>query len=76
VQKKLTITISEEVYDALQAKIGAGRISRFIDRLVRAHVVEAGLREGYAAVAADAEREREAEGWTENLLPDADDAPR
>jgi predicted CopG family antitoxin len=75
-QRKLTITVSDEVYRSLHAKIGAGKISRFIDRLARAHLLEEGLREGYAAMAADEEREREAEEWTENLTPDATDEAR
>ncbi len=75
-QRKLTITVSDEVYHSLHAKIGAGKISRFIDRLARAHLIEAGLREGYAAMAADEEREREAEDWTENLIADFADEAR
>ncbi len=75
-QRKLTITVSDEVYRALHSKIGAGRISRFIDRLARAHVVEESLRDSYAAMAADEAREREADEWTENLTPDAGDEAR
>lgn len=75
-RRKLTITVSDEVYRALYAKVGAGRISRFIDRLARSHIVDDGLRDSYAAMAADAEREREAEEWTENLTPDAADEAR
>ncbi len=70
-QKKLTISVSEEVYRGLYAKVGPGKISRFIDRLMRAHVVEDGLSESYALMAADAERERDAEEWTEHLTPGA-----
>lgn len=70
-QRKLTITVSDEVYRGLYAKIGAGRISRFLDRLARPYVVEGGLIESYAAMAADEERERDAEEWTENLTPEA-----
>lgn len=75
-QRKLTITVSEEVYLGLHAKIGAGRISRFLDRLARPYVVEGGLRDSYAAMAADEAREREAEEWTENLTPDLADETR
>lgn len=75
-QRKLTITISEEVYHGLYAKIGAGRISRFFDRLARAHLVNDGLRESYAAMATDEAREREAEEWAENLTPDGADEAR
>lgn len=75
-QRKLTITVSEEAYRGLYAKIGAGRISRFIDSLIRAHITEDGLREGYAAMAAEEAREREAEEWTENLTADLVDEAR
>lgn len=34
-----TITVPEEVYRGLHAKIGGGRISGFIDALARPHVV-------------------------------------
>jgi predicted CopG family antitoxin len=36
-QKKLTVTIDEEVYNGLRAVIGPGKISRFIEELVRPH---------------------------------------
>lgn len=72
-QRKLTITVSDEVYRSLYAKVGAGRISRFFDRLARTHLLNEGLRESYAAMAADEEREREADEWTENLTPDGFD---
>ncbi len=69
-QKKLTISVSEEVYHGLYARVGAGRISRFFDRLARAHLLDDGLRDSYASMAADEAREREAEEWTENLAHD------
>ncbi len=75
-QKKLTISVSEEVYRGLYAKVGAGRISRFFDRLARAHLLSEGLRESYAAMAADEDREREAEEWSENLTPESADEAR
>lgn len=33
-QKKLTVTIDDEVYDALRKVIGPGKISKFIEELV------------------------------------------
>ena len=39
-QKKLTVTIDEEVYDGLRTVIGPRKISRFIEDLVRPHVVK------------------------------------
>lgn len=38
-QRKLTITVSDEVYRGLHHPIGRGEISRFIESLVRPHVV-------------------------------------
>ncbi len=68
--KKLTITVEDAVYDGLQAHIGAGRISRFVNDLVRPFVDEADLEAEYRAMAADVEREREAEEWCEALIGD------
>lgn len=74
--KKLTITISEEVYRGLYAKIGQGRISRFIDRLARPHVVDDELDASYRAMSEDIKREKSAEEWTENLAGDGLDETR
>lgn len=38
-QKKLTITIDEQVYEGLHAVIGRQRISHFIEDLVRPYVI-------------------------------------
>ncbi len=66
--KKLTITVSEEVYNGLHAKIGQGKISRFIDSLARPHVVETELEDGYHAMAQDSDRETQAEDWLSGLM--------
>ena len=74
--RKLTLTVSEEVYKGLHAKIGAGRISRFIDALARPHVVDTELDAAYKGMAADPRREAEALEWVENLTGDVADEPR
>lgn len=74
--KKLTITIDAEVYDGLHSVIGRRRISRFLNDLARPHVVASELAAGYAAMAADEEREREAEAWSEGLIGDVATEPR
>ena len=74
-QKKLTITVDSEVYDGLHTVIGRRRISRFINDLARPHVVRQDLRAGYAAMAADAERETEADDWCEGLIDDIPSEP-
>lgn len=74
--KKLTITVSEEVYLGLHIRIGAGRISRFLDSLARPHVVDAELDKAYEAMASDRRREAEAMEWSESLAADAVDEAR
>ena len=69
--RTLTITLSEDVYQRLHDRIGPDHISRFIENLLRAHVIDdSDLEEGYRAAAADEEREREALEWIE-ATPDA-----
>ena len=75
-QKKLTITVDADVYDGLHTVVGRRKISRFLSDLARPHVVRKGLRAGYAAMAADEAREREAMDWTEGLVADVADEPR
>jgi predicted CopG family antitoxin len=72
-QKKLTITIDEETYQGLYTVVGARRISRFIEDLVRPHVLTLDLDAAYAAMAQDEAREAEALEWAEALLSDVDD---
>ena len=64
-QKKLTITIDEGVYDGLYRVVGSGKISRFIEELVRPHVED--LDSSYREMAADEAREREAAAWSDEL---------
>jgi predicted CopG family antitoxin len=47
VQKKLTITVDEQVYEGLYRVIGQGKISQFIESLVRPHVIKSSLDEAY-----------------------------
>lgn len=75
-QKKLTITVDEEVYDGLHKVIGRRKISQFIEELVRPHVIGTELETGYAAMAADEARETEAEEWADVLSEDVADEAR
>jgi len=52
-QKKLTITVDEEVYRGLHEAIGRGKISKFVEDLVRPHVVRPDLEAGYTQMAKD-----------------------
>jgi len=65
--RKLTITVEEEVYLGLHARVGRRRISRFLNDLAKPHVSDAALEEGYRAMAADAEYEAEAREWIEGV---------
>jgi len=65
--KKLTITVTPEVYRGLKRKIGAGNISGFIDRLARPYVLDDALGAAYRDMAADGLREAEAEAWVDAL---------
>ena len=70
-QKKLTITVDEDVYEALHKVIGPRKISKFIEKLVRPHVVLPNLESAYAEMASDEERENEALEWAEITFKDA-----
>jgi len=76
VHKKLTITVEEEVYDGLHQIIGRGQISTFLNSLARAHVVQPEIEAAYQEMAAERERETEADEWTENLIGDIDNEAR
>lgn len=69
-QRKLTITLDEDVYEGLHKVIGRRKISQFIEALVRPHVTSTELEAGYAAMAADEEREAEALEWSEAFIGD------
>ena len=75
-QKKLTITLDEQVYAGLHTIIGRRRISRFIKSVVRPHVVQADLAAAYREMAADEVREAQALEWSEVTLEDVADAAR
>jgi predicted CopG family antitoxin len=72
--KRMTITLDEAVYEGLYRTIGKRRISQFIEDLVRPHVLDTALDDGYRAMAADQEREAEALEWCNALAGDMADA--
>ena len=75
-QKKVTISLDEAVYDGLHTLVGRGRISKFIEELVRPHVLGGQLDPGYRAMAADALREGEALEWVDALASEGVDEAR
>ena len=72
-QGKLTVTIDEEVYDGLRAVVGPGKISRFIEELVRPHVIKKAMYAAYEEMVADQIRESEALEWAEGTIGDLND---
>lgn len=75
-QKKLTITIDEEVYEGLYRVFGARKISKFIEELVRPYVTQQDLEAAYAEMAQDEARETEALEWAEATVRDVADEAR
>ncbi len=75
-QKKLTITVDEEVYKGLHAIVGRRRISRFIQDLVRPRISQQHLEAAYEEMARDEKREAEALAWSEGTVGDVADETR
>ncbi len=75
-QKKLTVTIDEEVYEGLREVIGPRKISRFIEDLVRPHVIRKNIYAAYKDMAADKVRESEALEWAEATFGDVNNEKR
>jgi hypothetical protein len=76
VQKKLTITLNERVYDGLHAVVGRRRISKFIQSLVRPYVLRGDLDRAYREMAQDEAREADALAWAEATIGDVADEAR
>ena len=69
--KKLTISVSDDVYTGLHQRVGRRRISRSLDELARPHVVAADLSAAYRDMADDDDRECEAREWVDAVVADA-----
>ncbi|MDR0933998.1 MAG: addiction module antitoxin [Burkholderiaceae bacterium] len=74
--KKMTITLDEAVYEGLYRRVGRRKMSQFIEDLLRPHVLDSSLDDGYRAMAADKAREAEAAEWGNALIRDMSDASR
>jgi hypothetical protein len=74
--KKMTISLDEAVYEGLYRTIGKRRMSKFIETLLRPHVMDTALDDGYRAMAADKARETEAMEWCNALAADVADEAR
>jgi siroheme synthase (precorrin-2 oxidase/ferrochelatase) len=75
-QKKLTITLDERVYEGLHRVVGRRRISRFLESLARPHVVGRDLEAAYRQMAREEAREAEALEWAEAMVGDVADETR
>ena len=67
-RKKLAITLDEKVYEGAHKVVGRASISRFIEDLVRTHVLEEALGAAYPQMAQNERRESEALEWAEATL--------
>lgn len=74
--RKLTITLDEDIYQGLYATIGAGKISQFIEKLVRPYVATTSLKAAYKEMQQDEARENEANTWIEGVIGDISDEAR
>jgi len=72
-QKKLTISIDEQVYNALYHIVGKRKISRFIENLVKPKVINKELELAYQQMAEDSSREEAALQWTEGTFEEFHD---
>jgi predicted CopG family antitoxin len=62
--RQLVITLPDDIYEELRRRAGQDDVSAYIERLVRPErPSDCDLEEGYRAMAADEDREREALEW-------------
>jgi len=61
--RRMTITLDEAVYEGLYRTVGKRKMSQFIEDLVRPHVLDTALDDGYRAMASDSQHESEARSW-------------
>ena len=64
---KVTLTLDDDVYAGLKAKAGARGMGKFISRIVRPHVSDSALEDGYKALAADTASEADAQEWLTSM---------
>jgi len=70
-QKKLTISLNELVYDDLCRVVGRGNISKFIENLIKPQLKANELDAAYSEMAADGVREQEALEWSNAVVGDS-----
>jgi hypothetical protein len=72
----MTITLDEAVYEGLYRTVGKRRMSQFIEDLLRPHVLDTSLDDGYREMTADKAREAEAIEWCNAIAGDMANAAR
>ena len=70
-QKKMTISLNEVVYDELRRVVGRGNISKFIENLIKPQLKVNDLDAAYSEMAADSVREQEALEWSNAVVGDS-----
>jgi len=75
-QKKLTISLNELVYDELCRVVGRGNISKFIENLIKPQLKANDLDAAYREMAADSVREKDALEWSNAVVGDVTDEKR
>lgn len=75
-QKKLTISVDEFIYDELCRVVGRGNISKFIENLVRPRLQESELDAAYREMGTDCVREQEALEWANGVMGDSSNEAR
>ncbi len=68
--KRMTISIHEDVHEALMRVIGRGKVSKFLEELAKPIVLKNDLLDDYKNMAEDTQREEEALIWAEELIRD------
>ena len=69
-QKKLTITLNEDIYNKLYEVVGHGHISYFIESVIRPYLIKEDMEAAYQQMARDEMREAEALEWAEATIGD------
>jgi hypothetical protein len=72
-QREITITLDEQIYQGLYRVVGPEHISQFIESLLRPHVIGVDLESAYRQMAEDQDRESEAFDWAEATVGDIAD---
>ena len=75
-QKRMTITLDEAVYDGLLRVVGRGKVSQFLEALARPLVLDTAMDECCLAMSNDLRREAEASEWINGLIKDEANAAR